>query len=128
MSTKSPECWEIDPQTRGLRVIISPKLSLNLPFDQFAFGELTTEDTGQRLKLLFGTHEIVIEGQNLRRLDIAMQRMELSFIAVASTGFERTANPGQPVILKIDVTEIIPLKSNPQQNPNRQNDSSSRAQ
>jgi hypothetical protein len=110
MSTKSPECWEIDPQARGLRIFVSPKLSLNLPFDQFAFGELSTDDTGQRLKLLFGTHEIVVEGQNLRRLDIAMQRMELSFISVASTGFERTANPGQPVILKIVVTEIIPPK------------------
>ncbi len=110
MSTKSPECWEIDPQARGLRIIISPKLSLNLPFDQFAFGELSIEDTGQRLKLIFGTHEIVVEGHNLRRLDIAMQRMELSLIAIASTGFERTANPGQPVIQKIDVTEIIPPK------------------
>lgn len=110
MSTKSPECWEIDPQAHGLRVVISSKRSLNLPFDQFAFGELSTEDTGQRLKLLFGTHEIVVDGQNLQRLDIAMQRMELSLIAVASTAFERTANPGQPVILKIDVTEIIPTK------------------
>jgi hypothetical protein len=110
MSTKSPECWEIDPQARGLRIIISSRLSLNLPFDQFVFGELSTGDTGQRLKLLFSTHEIVVEGQNLRRLDIAMQRMELSLIAIASTGFERTANPGQPVILKINVTEIIPPK------------------
>jgi hypothetical protein len=110
MSTKSSECWEIDPQARGLRIIISSRLSLNLPFDQFAFGELSTNDTGQCLKLVFATHEILVEGQNLRRLDIAMQRMELSLIAIASTGFERTANPGQPVILKIDVKEIIPTK------------------
>jgi hypothetical protein len=110
MSTKSPECWAIDPQARGLRVIVSPELSLTLPFDQFAFAELATGDREQRLKILFGTHEVSIHGQNLRRLEIAMQRMELSFIAQASTGYERTANPGQPLILKIAVTEIIPPK------------------
>jgi hypothetical protein len=52
-------------------------------------------------------NQVVIHGQNLRRLEIAMQRMELTFIAKASTSYERMANPGQPLILKIAVTEII---------------------
>jgi len=114
MSTKSPECWAIDPQARGLRVIVTPELSLTLPFDQFAFAELTTGDKEQRLKILFGTHEIFIHGQNLRRLEIAMQRMELSLIAQASTSYEKMANPGQPLILKIAVTEIIPPRKQSQ--------------
>ena len=114
MSTKSSECWAIDPQARGLRVIVSPELSLTLPFDQFAFAELATGDREQCLKILFATHEIFVHGQNLRRLEIAMQRMELSFIAQASTGYERMANPGQPLILKIAVTEIVAPKKQSQ--------------
>jgi hypothetical protein len=106
----SPESWGIDPQARGLRVIVSSALSLNLPFDQFAFGELASGESEQRLKLLFATHEIVVHGQNLRRLDIAMQKMELSFIAHASTDNEKISNQGEPLILKIAVTEIKPSK------------------
>ena len=112
MSTKSPECWAIDPQARGLRVIVSSEISLTLPYDQFVFAELFTGETEQRLKAVFCTHEIVIHGQNLRRLDIALQRMELSFIAQAATCFEKMSNPGQPLILKIAMTDITP--------PNRQ--------
>jgi hypothetical protein len=50
MSTKSPECWAIDPQARGLRVEISPEQELLLPFDQFAFAELTTDGKEQPIK------------------------------------------------------------------------------
>ena len=62
------------------------------------------------MKILFATHEVFIHGQNLRRLEIALQRLELAFITAASTNYEKSANPGQPLIFKIIVTDIIPPK------------------
>jgi hypothetical protein len=107
MSTKSPECWAIDPQVDGLRVETSPGCAITLPFNQFAFAESTIDDKEQRLKILFATHEILIEGQNLRRIEIAMQKRELSFVAKLSTNYHPLVNQGQPVILKILVNEIV---------------------
>ena len=106
MSTKSPECWAIDPQARGLRVEVSAEQSLLLPFDQFVFAELTADGKEQRLQLHFATHQVLIHGQNLRRIETAMQRMELSFVAKVSTNYQTVVTQGQPVILKVVVTEV----------------------
>ena len=108
MSTKSPECWAIDPQVDGLRVETSPGCAITLPFNQFAFAESTIDDKKQRLKIVFATHEILIEGQNLRRIEIAMQKRELAFVAKVSTNYQLLVNQGHPVILKIVVTEAQP--------------------
>ena len=105
MSTKSPECWAIDPQVRGLRVEVSPEHSLMLPFDQFAFSELTVDGKEQRLQINFATHQVLIHGQNLRRIETAMQRMELSFITEVSTNYQTVVSQGQPLILKIVVIQ-----------------------
>jgi hypothetical protein len=105
MNTKSPECWAIDPQVDGLRVETSPGCAITLPFNQFAFAESTIDDKEQRLKLFFATHEILIEGHNLRRIELAMQKRELAFVARVSTNYKPFVNQGQPVILKIVVTE-----------------------
>ena len=106
MNTKTPECWASDPQARGLRIEISAEQSLLLPFDQFAFAELKSEGKKQHLRLLFATHEVLIRGHSLRRIETAMQRLELSFLAALS-GNQRSLIPdGQPVVLEIVVTEI----------------------
>ena len=108
MSTKSPECRAIDPQVDGLRVETSPGCAITLPFNQFAFAESTIDGKEQRLKILFATHEILIEGHNLRRIEIAMQKRELAFVAKVSTNYQPLVNQGQPVILKIVVVESTP--------------------
>jgi hypothetical protein len=114
MSTKSPECWAIDPQARGLRVEVSTEKELLLPFEQFVFAELTAEDKEQRLQINFATHQVLIHGQNLRRIENAMQRMELSFVTKVSTNYQTVVTQGQPLIHKIVVTEIVPPKKQSQ--------------
>jgi hypothetical protein len=47
MSTKTPECWASDPNARAVKVELSAKQSLLLPFDQFAFAELKSEGKEQ---------------------------------------------------------------------------------
>jgi len=47
----------------------------------------------------------LIEGHNLRRIEIAMQKRELAFVAKVSTNYQPLVSQGQPVILKIVVAE-----------------------
>ena len=106
MSTKSPECWASDPQARGLRIEISAEHSLLLPFDQFVFAELTTDGEGQCLRLMFATHEVVAHGQSLRRLETAIQRLELSFLGPLPNCQRALVADGQPVVVELTVTEV----------------------
>jgi hypothetical protein len=76
-----------------------------LPFDQFAFAELKIEGKQQHLRLVFATHEVLIRGNALRRIETTMQRMELSFLASLSSSERKLIAEGQPVIVEIVVTE-----------------------
>ena len=114
MPIKTPTHWASDPQARALRVEVSSERSLLLPFDQFHFSELTAEGKEQRLRLVFTTHEIVLRGHALGRLETVMQRMELSFVANAPDSSRSLAAEGQPVIVEIIVQQTNPEgESNP---------------
>jgi len=55
-------------------------------------------------------HEATLRGYSLRRIETAMQRMELSFIA-ALPGNQRSLVPdGQPVVTEIAVIGIAPAQ------------------
>ena len=115
-TTKPPECWASDPQARGLRIEISAEQSLLLPFDQFAFAELKHEGKEQRLRLVFATHEVLIHGHALRRIETTMQRLELSFLAKLPSSQRNLITEGQPMIVEIVVTEIKDLEKRGQNN------------
>jgi hypothetical protein len=61
---------------------------------------LTSEGKEQRLRLVFSTHEVMVHGHALRRLETVMQRMELSFITKVPDCSRSLVTEGQPVILK----------------------------
>ena len=105
MSTKTPECWASDPNARAVKVELSAEQSLLLPFDQFAFSELKNTGKEQQLRLVFATHEVSLRGHSLRRIETAMQRMELSLLTALPDKQRSLVPDGQPVVLGIEVTE-----------------------
>lgn len=86
-----------------MRVEISAERSL--PLDQFAFAELVSGDKEQKLRLVFATHEVLISRHVLRRIELAMQRMELSGIMKLSEKYHSAIGEGQPRIRDIVVAE-----------------------
>jgi len=108
MSTKSPECWASDPNARAVKVELSAEQSLLLPFDQFAFSELKSEGKQQQLRLVFATHEVSLRGHSLRRIETALQRMELAFLVALPSNQRSLVPEGQPIIREICVSECRP--------------------
>jgi len=108
MSTKLPECYTTDPQARCLRVEISPGRIFLLPLDQFAFAELSADGKDQLLHLSFATHDIMVRGHALRRIETALHRLELSFLTPLPPKYHPLIAEGQPRIREIVVTEIKP--------------------
>ena len=89
---------------------MSPEQSLLLPFDQFAFAELKSEGKQQHLRLVFATHEVSVRGNSLRRVETAMQRMELAFLGKLPSSQRALIPDTQPVVLEIAVTEFESAK------------------
>ena len=82
-----------------------------LPHDEFVFAELKREGENHALRLVFVTHEVLVTGQALRRIETAMQRMELSLLTKLPSSQRSLIADGQPVILEIVVTEITKQES-----------------
>jgi hypothetical protein len=108
MSAKMPECYTTDSQANCLRVEIKAECSLLLPLDQFAFAELISDGNEQKLRLVFATHEVVVFGHVLRRVETAMQRMELSGLMKVPEKYHTLIADNQPKIRDIVVTESKP--------------------
>lgn len=116
MNIKTPECYTTDSQARCLRVEMTPTRLLVLPLDQFVFAELVAEDVEQKLRLVFATHEVLISGHVLRRIETAMHRLELSGITKLPEKYYLLLGEGQPKIREIVVTEMRPVSEQSQHN------------
>ena len=108
MNTKTPECYTTDTQARCLRVEMTATRLLVLPLDQFVFAELDSDGKEQKLRLVFATHEILISGHVLRRIETAICRLELSGLMKLPEKYHALIAEGQPKIREIVVTEIKP--------------------
>ena len=106
MNVKQPECWSIDPQARGLRVEMSAGHSIILPWEHFAFAEFTSEEAEEILILSFSTHEFVVHGRMLRRIEAAIQRLELSSLSIVPEKFRGLVCENQPFISSIEMTVV----------------------
>jgi hypothetical protein len=63
--------------------------------------------------LVFVTHEVLVRGQSMRRIETAMQRMELSLLTTLSSSQRSLIADGQPKIFEIVVTEVTKQESQP---------------
>ena len=91
-----------------MRVEISPGRALLLPLDQFAFAEFTNDEKEQLLHLSFASHEVMVRGRALRRIETALHKLELSFLMALPAKYHSLVPDGQPKIREIVVTEIKP--------------------
>ncbi len=105
MSIKAPECWASDASAKLLRIEVSPEKSLLLKYDQLIHAEFDIAEKEQRLRLIFATHEVVVRGYALRRIETALQRLELSYLVAVPAKLIPSINEGQPVIREIRVSE-----------------------
>jgi hypothetical protein len=115
MSTKTPECWASDLNARAVKIEVSAEQSLLLPFDQFVFSELRSDGKEQTLRLVFATHEVSLRGHSLRRIETAMQRMELAHLASLPANQRSLVTDGQPVIREVVIVALAEPGGAPQE-------------
>jgi hypothetical protein len=84
---------------------------LVLPLDQFVFAELFIEEKEQKLRIVFATHEILVFGHVLRRVETAICRLELSGLMKLPEKYHALIAENQPRIRDIVVMESKPSVS-----------------
>ena len=106
MLTKPPECWSTDPNAHALKVEVSADRSVLLPFEHLLFSDLVVSSDAQELHLSFVTHEVVVIGSCLRKIEAALQRKDLAHLAVTDRSNSRLLDDAQPTIRQIAVSRI----------------------
>ena|ERR1022692_801997 len=106
MNTKSPECYTTEPRASCLRVEMPTGRIYLLPLDQLAYAQMDNDGTEQLLHLSFATHEIMVRGHTLRRIETALHRLELASITPLPARYHPLVAEGQPRILEIVMREI----------------------
>ena len=74
-----------------------------LPFEHFIYSEFSTGEETETLKIVFATHEVVLRGRLLRRLEQAMQRTELAFVTAIPERYHALVGETQPMIREVAV-------------------------
>ena len=106
MNAKSPECWASDAQARAIKVEPTSGHSIILPYPHFAYAEATVDGPDELLKLVFATHEVVVRGRALRRVEAAVHRLELSWVAPLPDRVRGTVPDGQPFIREVSIIAV----------------------
>jgi hypothetical protein len=101
---KAVKCWTIDRSARALRLEPAPGRSLLLPYEHFAHSELEAGKELDTLKLVFAGHEVVIRGQNLGILELALQKHELANIRLSPTARVQPKDECQPLVVELVVS------------------------
>lgn len=92
MDTKPPECFGTDPRARGLRVELSSQRSFVLAHEHFLYSEFNAGDGADVLKLVFVSHEVVLTGHLLRRIETGIQTRELAWVAARPDRYRAPGN------------------------------------
>ena len=106
MNSKAPECWASDAQARAIKVETTSGHSIILPYPHFTYAEVTVDGPDQVLKLVFATHEVVVRGRALRRVEAAVHRLELTWIAPLPDRVRGTVPDGQPFIREVSIIAV----------------------
>ena len=109
MDTKLPECWMCEPKTACLRVILDAKHTLILPYAHFRHADFEDKDDGEELKLVFTSHEVVLTGHLLKRLEIGIAAQEVGEVSALPERYHRIAGE-RPFIRQIAML-VVSAKS-----------------
>ena len=102
MDNKSPECFACEPRARGVRLDFSLQKSIVLPHEHFVCAEFTVGEVTDSLKMIFVSHEIIITGHLLRRIETAILNRDLSWVSAQPEKFY-SRNTDRPFVTRLAV-------------------------
>ncbi len=98
---RSP-CWHRDRELPCLRVLTTPEVFI-LPYSQFHCARHTQQSDCETLSISFSTHEIVVSGQQLHEVALALQELAVEWIKAISARYRAAPGNDGAWITRIEV-------------------------
>ena len=98
--------WENNPQAQALRVDLQSGAFFVLPYSHFAFAHFQREGDSETLRVTFSSHEVRVNGRNLRELGLALQKLGVDWIREAPARYAGLAARGCAFIERIEVVDV----------------------
>ena len=99
-------CWERDYQTQALRVELADGSSYVFPYARLAFVQYESGNDHDTLRLRSDTHEVQIIGENLRPVELALQKFAVDWVKVLPERYDLQTSDDSVRISRITVTEL----------------------
>ena len=102
----TPACWQREAPSPCLRIETSPNESHVFPYQHLITASLTSAEQIETLRLSFSSHDVELQGRNLRALLLALQEFAVKWIRTMPERYHALETGENGVVLSIRVHEV----------------------
>ena len=102
----TPACWQREAPCPCLRIETSPNESHVFPYQHLVTASLTSAEQIETLRLLFSSHDVELQGRNLRTLLLALQDFAVKWLRTMPERYQGLDTPDNGVITAIQIDEV----------------------
>ena len=101
----TPACWQREAPCPCLRIETSPNESHVFPYQHLVTASLTSAEQIETLRLLFSSHDVELQGRNLRTLLLALQDFAVKWLRTMPERYEGLTTGDGGVITGIQIEQ-----------------------
>ena len=101
----TPACWQREAPCPCLRIETSSNESHVFPYQHLVTASLTSAEQIETLRLLFSSHDIELQGRNLRTLLLALQDFAVKWLRTMPKRYQGLETGDGGVITGIQIEE-----------------------
>ena len=101
----TPACWQREAPCPCLRIETSPNESHVFPYQHLVTASLTSAEQIETLRLLFSSHNVELQGRNLRTLLLALQDFAVKWVRTMPERYEGLETGDGGIITGIQIDE-----------------------
>jgi hypothetical protein len=101
----TPACWQREAPCPCLRIETSPNESHVFPYQHLVTASLTSAEQTETLRLLFSSHNVELQGRNLRTLLLALQDFAVKWVRAIPERFQGLEAGENGIITGIQIEE-----------------------
>ena len=101
----TPACWQREAPGPCLRIETSPTESHVFPYQHLVTASLTSAEQTETLRLLFSSHDVELQGRNLRTLLLALQDFAVQWLRTMPERYHTLAAANDGLITEIRIEE-----------------------
>src|SRR5512132_2598203 len=98
-------CWQREAPCPCLRIEASPNETHVFPYQHLVTASLTSAEQSETLRLLFSSHDVELQGRNLRTLLLALQDFAVKWLRTMPERYAGLETGNNAVITGIQIEE-----------------------